>query len=61
MPEQATFATKPHLARDMIAAALDAGTPARWSPGTRSGRGARSIPSACGPQRGPRVRLEEAH
>ena len=33
IPEQAVFATKPHLARDMIAAALDAGTPARWVTG----------------------------
>ncbi|WP_406349604.1 IS701 family transposase [Streptomyces sp. NBC_00144] len=33
IPEQATFATKPYLARDMIAAALDAGTPARWVTG----------------------------
>ncbi|MFF8442786.1 IS701 family transposase [Streptomyces californicus] len=30
IPEQAVFATKPHLARDMIATALDADTPARW-------------------------------
>ncbi|MET9886382.1 transposase [Streptomyces sp. NPDC006430] len=33
IPEQAVFATKPHLARDMIAAALDADTPARWVAG----------------------------
>ncbi|MGA5873125.1 IS701 family transposase [Streptomyces cinereoruber] len=33
IPEQATFATKPHLARDMVAVVLDAGIPARWVTG----------------------------
>lgn len=30
IPEQTAFATKPQLAREMIVAALDAGTPADW-------------------------------
>ncbi|MFE4975386.1 IS701 family transposase, partial [Kitasatospora sp. NPDC056651] len=33
IPEHAVFATKPKLAREMIAAALDAGTPAGWVTG----------------------------
>jgi SRSO17 transposase len=33
VPEEAGFATKPHLAADMIADALAAGTPARWVAG----------------------------
>ena len=30
VPDEAQFATKPALAREMIARALDAGVPARW-------------------------------
>jgi len=30
VPEEATFATKPEIARDLIAAALDAGAPCAW-------------------------------
>jgi hypothetical protein len=33
IPEDTCFATKPALARQMIARALDAGTPARWAAG----------------------------
>lgn len=33
IPEEAVFATKPRLAADMIADALDAGAPARWVTG----------------------------
>jgi hypothetical protein len=36
IPEDTCFATKPALARQMIARALDAGTPARWAAGMRS-------------------------
>jgi SRSO17 transposase len=30
VPEEITFATKPEIARDLIAAALDAGAPCAW-------------------------------
>lgn len=33
IPDEAVFATKPRLAADMLAAALDAGVPARWVTG----------------------------
>ncbi|MFE5559843.1 IS701 family transposase [Streptomyces sp. NPDC056544] len=49
-PEQTVFATKPHLARDMIAAALDAGTPARWVTGDEVYGQDPSLRAGCRPQ-----------
>ncbi|MBE1877481.1 transposase [Myceligenerans pegani] len=49
VPDEARFATKPHLAAAMITDALAAGAPARWAPVTRSPALTRTyVPPAAG-------------